>query len=1321
VNVRRHWPIVVPFAFALAAFHAWFVPGLLLGDDQFRFSIQQLASYFPWRNAWDPSYIFGVPSGFSSPAYPLWAVAGALARLGLDFAAIERVVWFWPLFACLVIAPYAFVYRLTRAPWAAGVAAAVFAVNTWTISLVQRGHIPSLVAYALTPLVALAWLTLLRKRRPMNAVAFAALLTIQVMYDLRYAYIAAAACLIVGAVAALRAFARRRYAPVHEFVSSALWTIAALLAFNAYWLIPQFAAPAHLPAGYDTLSDFRNDSQSQSLASALALFYPFYHYVQGANPFAPSPVEPSFFIVFALVFVAAISVCRRWVAIALIAAGLVGIILTSGPNSPFGTLDEFAFAHVPGMTLFRDISKFSAIVGFAYAALLGFGFARLAAAIRAGAGRRMARPLAAALACIGIAAYAWLLRDTFNPLRLSNFATTVLSHDDLAMQDYLDRQPGYFRTILFPTWRPELVGTAAHPVVSADYLVDSAASDGGLGEFFPSYAPLIQRLASPLLPKLLAEASVRYVVVDDDPKGVLYKPFAYNVAHAESVAFFRARPWLREVARFGGYVVFELTPASAARAYFARSPLEANGPPQSLAALVGTPAWSGLPAVVIPAVPFADPSHVTFVSDPTSDAETVTADFSTANGGMVRAWVGADPSDILSRPTVRMRTRHTDKLTMAPIPDQPTLPTRPVTVEIVDPRIMSAPYADPPTGAQWRGIVGPSAEIELINWSDTPLSADVTLPVVFAPDSRERLFRVTAGDVTQTFVVTGELFGYAPRAPVVLPGLVLEPGLNAVRLDVSTRGFGRELPAPPNEFSVIFADDIAIAVRSGDAAFVRHASQPADQPRASFALFPSLSISLARDPTLSLTYEVPRGAARIALYAELRRRDDSARLEFVHALPSSVSSDSVDLFKAVQDALDADGSAAPSTLSADDASAYDLVAVRLLTIGSDIAHGPRNVDARIDVSQVPGDAIPSVRFVDLRGSNVNAAGASSKLDARLVHVQAPDGRTMSSLAVVVPLPDGQAAGQLVLWSRSSPDAAPVIDLTFTSQSDGRIAIVPAVADASDPFTPMSTTISTHVVAGYPGRWRRFVIDLGALEADQLPNRGARYALTGIQIAGAQGPVKSMDLSDLALVSEPLASTRTTDAEPSQSLKVDGRTVSLNAWHQDSLTQRFVAETAPFGLVPGRHSLSVEPSLPLHSSSIYVAFDGPPSKISGHVRGFTVRSPSEYVADVNYGGLLVWPMSYAPGWQAFRIPADDSSVTPSGFALLDAWRFRADRVPETYHFAVNCTFNGWFVLPGASRVVLLYEPEALSELAALLWLLLSTSVVITAVAVQRARP
>ena len=43
----------------------------------------------------------------------------AQLRIGAGFDLGERLIWFWPLLACLVIAPYALCYRLTRSPWAA--------------------------------------------------------------------------------------------------------------------------------------------------------------------------------------------------------------------------------------------------------------------------------------------------------------------------------------------------------------------------------------------------------------------------------------------------------------------------------------------------------------------------------------------------------------------------------------------------------------------------------------------------------------------------------------------------------------------------------------------------------------------------------------------------------------------------------------------------------------------------------------------------------------------------------------------------------------------------------------------------------------------------------------------------------------------------------------------------------------------------------------------------------------------------------------------------------------------------------------------------
>ena len=100
-TLRRHWPVLLPVILAASVFHAWFGSGLLIGDDQFRFSPDVLASYLPWRNAWEGSFAFGLSSATVSPAYPLWSLIGALTKLGLSFATIERLVWYWPFFVLL--------------------------------------------------------------------------------------------------------------------------------------------------------------------------------------------------------------------------------------------------------------------------------------------------------------------------------------------------------------------------------------------------------------------------------------------------------------------------------------------------------------------------------------------------------------------------------------------------------------------------------------------------------------------------------------------------------------------------------------------------------------------------------------------------------------------------------------------------------------------------------------------------------------------------------------------------------------------------------------------------------------------------------------------------------------------------------------------------------------------------------------------------------------------------------------------------------------------------------------------------------------------
>lgn len=1324
-RARAAWPILIPLSLAFSVFHAWFGPGLIIGDDQFRFSHDVIASYFPWRSAWDGSVVFGLATADSSPAYPIWAVAGALAWIGADFALIERVVWLWPLFFCLVIAPFAFAYRITRDAWASALASCVFAVNTWTIGLVQRGHIPSLTAYSLMPFAMMAFASLFERRKPANALGFAALFTLQVMYDLRYAYITAMACAIFTvckAFYASRARARHgepgRKPSLAERVTPIAWLLAAAAVFNCYWLLPQVFAPTHLPAGYDTLDYYVNASARESLAHAVALFYPFYHYVQGGDPFAVWPVEPAFYVLPALAVLAAFAARKNLWALALLAAAALGACLTSGPNSPAGAFNEFLFLHVPGMKLFRDSSKFTSLVAFGYAGLLALGFARMHEWLRDRYGYA-ARFVAPIKACALIALYIALVRGAYDPARASNFASTALSADDRAVQAFLDRDAAFSRTLLFPTWRPYIVGTELHPVVSADYLLDYSAADGALGDLFAVPDTLFDRLASPLMPDLLAQADVRYIVVDDDPVHAIYEPYQFGIQRAESVAFFRSRPWLREAAHFGGYTVFELRARLAPRAAYAlRSPRIAASP-LALAALAGTPDWNPGTAVVL--TPPDDPAAVgwAYAADPILQADGVAVQYDIPAPRRVRAWVGARPRPDWRVSMRRARMTHASELRPSGLPSS-VLPATPVSVDMIDPSIVAAPYADPSPGVHWFGMTKPVATVDLVNWSDSILRCDVIVPHAFVSDPH---LGVQASINGREISVQAPASGSVSSAgPMVIGDATIKPGLNALRLETLPTTSGGH-----TGFNLFLTDDIAFGAGC-QANPLREAAIPQTSPLAassratddgvdaaiatdgrpgyggaSFSLLQGPAVSLAAHPVLTLTYKAPPTPARALLFVQLQRSATGPREQVVRLLSPGSTTASFDLFAIAEDALRRD------TGDASEASGYDVTAMRIAVIA------PRSPRRTLALGVADAQLAPLVWRYD-EGGMTDASSNIQTVAAGPLTVHCALGR---SCGADIPVLHGGNAGLLIVWTQSAGIGPIGIRLAFSGGGGGRIKTVDATdrstyADPSSVPTAWQSDV-VHVAHGAAQRWRRYDIDLDDVRAYRLhAATGALLRSIHIQ-ASATSKLGSLTLSDATLVGAGAAS-----APTGQTLLIGGLSSPIRGWHKDALADRSVGFTDRFTLTKSNGVATVEPVAPFETRTLYLAANPSLNPANaGVVKSFNQLSPAEFTAGVSGAGMLVFDTSYAPGWIAYALRSDDQA--PTGVAFIDALRFGERRVPTTDHAAVNAAFNGWRLGADAARVVLLYEPEAVSEWSAMIWLALSAALIAFSAAGSRARP
>ena len=585
--LRRHaLAAVVPFLIFSSVVRAWWLPGRIQGDDFWGVpsrSSGMLSQMLPWPSLWDPTLAFGSDMSAWLPSFPLWAFCGALARLGLSWNVIERVVWLIPLCILIALCPYLLGYALTRSRLAAAALAAFFALNTWTVGLLQRGHIPSLCAFALIPL-ALVLLGRLTMPRPLGALALALVLGLQACYDMRYTYLTVA---LAGAIALVWLASGGRSeigARLSRIGLNLVVAVATFAAVSSYWILPTILVPgptiAHILSGkaLASLQSF------QDLAQAIAAYYPFYHYVSGTSPFATDAPALGFFVLPVLAVCSLVVSHKRAAAWGAAALAIVAGVMATGDRSPVGPLVEWVMHHVPGLIMFRETTKFDSLIVLAYAVLFAFG---IAWARRLVADRRAL----AACALIGVAAYLGLMHSAYDTARGSNFATLVARPQDRQLGRYLASAASTSRTLFVPAIPLTMDSSFARPLAALYDLQNAFPIDDGSGS-------LLSYLRASALPRELAALNVSTVVLADDPGEFMYRRFGFVMQYDRTLAVLRSLPWLTERAAFGRYVVFATRIPPEGMTSEPRIPAILFGGPESVPSLAASAIWSQSPGVM---------------------------------------------------------------------------------------------------------------------------------------------------------------------------------------------------------------------------------------------------------------------------------------------------------------------------------------------------------------------------------------------------------------------------------------------------------------------------------------------------------------------------------------------------------------------------------------------------------------------------------------------------------------------------------------------------------------------------------------------------
>lgn len=353
------------------------------------------ANDFPWISGFSLLDRFNLPQLWTTQGavglgeyglavlwgWPLNFLYGLGAKLGFGFAILERLLGIIPFILLGIYSIGKLFDHLKVNGWAKLVGSLFYLTNTYILLVIDGGQLHIALAYALFPL---AYLRIIKsigsnlKEKLLAGVAVAML----GFFDIRFVYILLLLIVFKFFYELVFVNYKKWLGEIWSWIKTGFVIGLVFVGLHAYWIVPALLARApQLPAGYADVSQASFLSFA-TLGHALLLLQPHWY----KNVFGKViSLQPEFYLIPILVFLA--PVLQRtmnknqetedneqksidigfWLIIALI-----GAFLVKGSLEPWEAFYPFIFKNIPGMSMFRDPTKFFFLVGISYSVLIGY-------------------------------------------------------------------------------------------------------------------------------------------------------------------------------------------------------------------------------------------------------------------------------------------------------------------------------------------------------------------------------------------------------------------------------------------------------------------------------------------------------------------------------------------------------------------------------------------------------------------------------------------------------------------------------------------------------------------------------------------------------------------------------------------------------------------------------------------------------------------------------------------------------------------------------------------------------------------------------------
>lgn len=541
-------------------FWSWFSPGPIIGGDWPYFFEEMLSEFRLYPQSWNPMYsngLGGVIQNYFLNQYLHLTVYLFVNILHISWIVTYKVLWFG-LFLALASFSIGYLFRIffpSYTAWQFVVSVFLFAVNTYILMIVGGGQMGIALAYAITPFVLSLFIQCIDfiVALPENftiknsikiffkkSIILGLVLATQIMFDPRMAYMT---IIVIGIYFFLQIKAYTHFTPVSLFaIFGVILPVLISILLHMQWILPLLVFRSNpLPEGVTSTQGFLFFSFAD-FSHAFSLLHPNWpENIFGKTYFLKSEFLGLPLLAYSsLLFVTVskfntrkVSIDRMVVFFSLL--GLLGAFLAKGAIPPFGDINQWLFAYVPGMNLFRDPTKFYTLIALSYSILIPFSIFQVYAYIKKKLKTQSYLPHLLFLCTVLYLSF--LISPAIYGKLGGTFQKHEIPREYIELKDFLLSQPEFFRTLWVPKQSRFAFVSSNHPAIEAMPLFEATTA-----------AETVLAIKVHLSQDYLVKLSVRYIIIPYDSLGEIFlKDRKYN--HTERMEVEKQLdtiPWLKK-------------------------------------------------------------------------------------------------------------------------------------------------------------------------------------------------------------------------------------------------------------------------------------------------------------------------------------------------------------------------------------------------------------------------------------------------------------------------------------------------------------------------------------------------------------------------------------------------------------------------------------------------------------------------------------------------------------------------------------------------------------------------------------------------------